>query len=292
MNMFASLAFLGVAFLSFPLSAAESEPAEMMRYRGNPIDALCVAQLLPWEVSDEVSTVNLKDCGSRAMKITLLENISSSYFADHGFVGVDYMENDGGRASYAYYKDLGDADGARLLWLERSGGGSGSFSNIVMVSREDDVLTLQQSLLSGDRCNNGIVNATLRDGTLTTEQNITPIDLLELADGNARHLKAYEGLEAGATSCIGTVERIDGKNFARVKLSEQDMAFTDVEGKTERYTYQSCFNTIMQGYIKEGNATLNKTGLKKFANRFYSRCLKPVKKESKKAEPAKTPAKE
>lgn len=278
--------FLASLFsVSVATAAMANEPStpELLQYQGKPVDALCIAQLLPMEMPQDAPTVKLGECGAKGMNITLMQG-NSSYFNDRGFMGSEYMENEGGRASYAYYKDLGDADGARLLWLERSGGGSGKFSNIIMVSRAGDVLTMQQQLLSGDRCNNGIVSAELKDGTLTTEQNITPMDLMDLADGNARKLATHKDLESSAASCIGTVEMIDGQRLAKVKLLNDEIAYTDIEGQTERYTYQSCFNDMLQNAIRDGHTTLDQAGLKRFADGFYSRCMKP-KKQVKKQKP-------
>lgn len=271
--------FLSLLISSSVASTAMADASgmpELLQYQGKAVDALCIAQLLPMEMPQDAPTVKLGECGAKGMNITLMQG-NSSYFNDRGFIGSEYMENEGGRASYAYYKDLGDADGARLLWLERSGGGSGKFSNIIMVSRAGDVLTMQQLLLSGDRCNNGIVTAEMKDGSLTTEQNITPMDLIDLADGNARKLATHKDLESSAASCIGTVELIDGQRLAKVKLLNDEIAYTDIEGQTERYTYQSCFNDMLQNAIRDGRTTLDQAGLKRFADGFYSRCMKPKK---------------
>ncbi len=263
-TIFASFSkFLGVVLIAgyvFPAQAEVTLPPELM-FNAAPIDALCFEKISADEWVD-VSTCVPKEIE----KITAA--VSEPWMADKIGYSYRYKADKSDAASYSYYQYVGQWNGSPVVVSYGSGGGTGQFTSLTSIERNASKMRVLQGFGGGDRCNGGIVDATISFGTLHYGQNMTPIDFLQIADDNPHDLQPYEDLEASAASCFG-VARFDDDKFTGVALAEMPKPQTG--GAT--YKYQECFNRLYRGMLEKGKKELSVSELKEFTGEFNQVCL-------------------
>jgi hypothetical protein len=235
--------------------AATTKPG-LYRVDGKPVPASCLEAF-----ADQDKSIDLAHCGNPKLKPKVQDDT----------VGYDIPEG-----GYFYYRYLGQADGVDVLYMENSGGGSGEFTILSGVQRDGHLVRKVRDYAAGDRCNGGLSNAAGSNGHLTFDQNLTPYDLIALANPKTR-LDAYKDLEASATSCIAVSHMAgDDKHWTGVTLTEDVLG--DEQGWTSQYRYQACFNKLYNSWVKQGRDDMDRNGVMAFATAFASRCVQPAHK--------------
>lgn len=194
-----------------------------------------------------------------------------------GWLIAEYKENvETGRAPFFAYKFLGNVQDRFLLLTRYSGGGTGTFDNILVIQRTKDQLFLREALGEGDRCNGGISEEKMIGKDFYYSRNLTPIDIIRLTTEVKVDLTAYEDLEASARSCFGVAHYKYGLADDRNELLSisLDGEKRDEKGWTERYQAQSCFNKIYNSYVKAQKTQLSLKDLYEFVKKFRDECLK------------------
>lgn len=244
-------------------------PAELI-YKEQPIDPLCLEEP---EKSDSI--ISLKSCGlANQREITKLGYDKKRIKRD--FIGYDYAWDGGVKNSeplqgYSYYKILGNINNSYLIYSVHSGGGSGAFSALLLVTRKNFYNIQIKILNSGDRCNNGIDNVKLTPKDLTYNVYITPFDFLVLTQQNPYHLKAYKDLDACAACCAGiahfkrNLDNINNEVLVNVELT----GHTNAMGPP----YQICFDTLAEKYLDRGKRVLKPEFLNQFMQTFNAKCI-------------------
>lgn len=266
---------ISVLFLLLPLAAmANAVPKNIPKefiFQNHPIDPLCI-----YEAKDAETLVDLNKCGIAAehgRKITG----HSDKLTKEGFYGYEYKwPGNTPIAGYSYYKVIGQMNGKYLILSFNNTGGSGDFSGLSTVERKNHSIRVE-SLIDGDRCNNGIKTAAIDSNkVLTFSLNITAADYLTLADLNPNHLKAYDDLAACAACCEGVanyqVTNLD--QLTKPTLVSVDLG-TDkiVPDKNSQGTYQFCFDQLLTNFQAK-QQIMTPEILKQFVQEFNQECVK------------------
>jgi hypothetical protein len=173
-----------------------------------------------------------------------------------------------------------------VLTTEWSGGGSGRFSDLTILRKVGDSLSMEKSLAGGDRCNGGLFDAHVANGVLHWSENITSTDMITKS-GVALAGSAWP-LEYGAQSCVGTLDWESDLKSGGVRLVSETLTLAyfggtreastglieDQPGWTEQYNAQHCFNQYYNSYVSRKMTHLSVAGMKTFATGFAQLCMK------------------
>jgi hypothetical protein len=257
-----------VIFISFVFvgcSAKDQQAERSFTYLGKPIHPSSIEALYNSE--------------NKALGLKTLETKSNfqEWKERPGWLIAEYDKDiESGRTSFFAYKFLANVQDRFLLLIKYSGGGTGTFDNILVIKKTQDQLFFLEALGEGDRCNGGISEGKTVGAVFYYWRNLTPVDIIRLATEIKIDLTAYEDLEASAISCFGVADYkydlADDKNeLLSISLDGEKR---DEEGWTERYQAQSCFNKIYNSYLKAKKAQLSLKDLDEFVKKFKDECLK------------------
>jgi hypothetical protein len=268
--------YLAISFLiSFCCVIDKAHAANDFTYKGQPIPALCLDSLRDDMLQSEPekkASIELKTCYK---KPGYKPQGKSADLIRKGFVGFNYTHKDSGLYTLhgsSYYKVLGKYKDSYVIYTIHSGGGSGEFTSLIVVKRQDDTLVLENTLAAGDRCNGGIEDPSLKGTTLTYKQKISPADFLDLSKDNPHKLQAYDDLAACAVCCIGSAtfeSDFANATFKSISL-DKDAGNNNasIQGK-----YQPCFDKLIIKYKKQGKSKMSEEELKEFMTKFNSTCI-------------------
>jgi hypothetical protein len=276
MNIFRTSVALAVSMIPALAIHAGNIPADYPKellYKGKPIDSLCF-----YETQDPNQAVSLASCGINAVNERKVVSQNRKMLAK-GFIGYDYNMFVAGSKSampngYSYYKVIGSVNGASLISTVNNSGGSGQFTAIFMVKREGDEIHLT-SLASGDRCNNGIVDAQVKNQQLLFTTYITPYDFLLISNQNPYNLSGYNDLDSCATCCQAkAIYKINlAQDTNNVQLLSIDAGQKPVTMENQS-NYQTCFNRLLTDYQNKGDNSLNPKQLDEFVHTFNENCVR------------------
>lgn len=248
------------------VQAVQKEAAlpDALMVEGAPIDPMCFVML----GGETPTALTLKECGSN-YEITDAQNAVD----ENGYVYAQYTtpgEVQNVRPSMIRYKYLGETKKGYNLLIESSGGGTGQFSSIYIVDRKEGGLGVVDVIAGGDRCNGGIESATVYEGELVFNQNVTPFDFLDLADSNPYGLKAYEDLDACAVCCYG-VARYNADGFKGISVTAELDDLEDRDPSPER-GMQNCFDKVLKSRMDIGQIDMPASVVKSFVQEFHAAC--------------------
>lgn len=268
---FFAASYMAIALCAHPALANDST---LFQYQNTPISPLCLLALDPVEEADTLPRhTDLKTCAQNP-DITVI-NLKT---AAAGKVELNYRykeDEDEGELT-SLYRIAGVNNNTYVIERVDFTGGSGAFSNLSLYTINGDTLTLINSIAGGDRCNGGVTNTRVENGTVLFDTHITPFDFLDLAFGaDAPALEAYEDLEASASSCFATATY--AYNFID-QITPQSITFNpdagiDQSGWSENYTHQVCFNNLFRTEVDAGNTQFSINQFKDFMGRFKDKCL-------------------
>ncbi len=257
---------------------AYSSPApiipEALMYDNKPINPLCLNQE---ETTDKITSL-AKDCDLASIVVTG----QSQDLLNKGFYGFDYKVKDdlNTTSSYSYYKIIGNYNRFYTLFSISNTGGSGHFSSIYLVHRDNNKLQVKTLPFGGDRCNGGLSEVIQNKNMLSFSSNITPSDFLTLSNNNPQQLKAYDDLEACAACCIATAQyktdlAKDSTQATLISIQFNHDADAIAQLKSSANTgYQACFNKLVLDYIAKNKTILTLKELNLFMDEFNSACTK------------------
>ncbi len=256
--------------LSYSMLLPQDFPAGFL-YNKQAIDPLCLEQ-----AQYSKGLVSLGTCGIQANSENKVSG-ENKQLVDKGFVGFNYVwqsssEPEQKSNAYSYYKVFNAGKNTYIVYLLSSGGGSGQFSSLFQVQRQGDNLTVT-TLVSGDRCNNGISAVEKKDQLLTYRVNLTAFDYLDLVNQNPHQLAAYDDLGACATCCQGAaVYELDLNKDTEQKLAYVDIGDVDQAGMQGKY--HGCFNNVIDAYRKQGKLKLDLSAVQELVKTFNTQCVK------------------
>jgi len=144
-----------------------------------------------------------------------------------GWLGAPTLtEGYGGDFAYQIIGKL--PDGAEIVLMNQSGGGTGQFSAIGTLRRQTNAkgeaaFTGAMIIPGGDRCNGGINSAKIDGKDILVERNVTPSDLL----GAIGVKSVPDAIPSCAVCCVGTVTTRDSADGEKSAL--QSAAFDDLD---------------------------------------------------------------
>lgn len=239
-------------------SAPQPVPTDLM-YSNKPIDSLC---FVPEKNNTEI---NLNNCGAKKNKL-VTKGINEE-LSKQGYLGYDY------KGGFSYYKHYPAGDNKYWIYTINNSGGSGQFTNIRLVQRKNKNTIVIHNIVGGDRCNGGIQDVANKNENLTFSANLTPFDVITLADKNIK-VKPYDDLAECAVCCTAKSFYTVNSN-AKPQLDYIEMNnVADVSEMPDQGTMQACFNKLYVSYIKTNSTKLTPEQLSTFANQFKQTCMK------------------
>lgn len=253
---------------------------------GTPFDPICFATQISME--SELEYIDLNACESADI-------IPGEHFNNEdGTHGVTYRyaeeeENGGMSMPYVAYnaiplappndRDFQPEFGIVVTW---SGGGTGQFSTLYKMRREDDTLHVLKTYAGGDRCNGGIGSAGLDEqGRISYGINITPYDMLVLGGDPNRSVldtvEPYDDLDACAACCYGQAHFTEDE-FNGVTLSESlgewlDSKYADGEQPAPEQEKQACFDELIGAQHDSGKVSFSVNEWENLIRKIEEVCL-------------------
>lgn len=231
-------------FTILALAACKSEaPPPALLVNGAPADPICFAPYLMREDAMESISLDPATCA------TMFTPDNTDFSPIEGYTGTGFYFGDdpetrgGMRPAFIAYKYLGEVEGRLAIELVGSGGGTGVFTTLFTAAREGDTLTAIDTYAGGDRCNGGITDASVKDGTLHYAFNITPYDVMLLNGAPPTPgIEPYDDIAACAACCFGEA-LYEGHRFMGVRIPKDYVA----SGAAEGQDVQACFDSHIDG---------------------------------------------
>ncbi len=261
-------------FVTAPAFSQEAKPAsvttptlpEELMFNGKPIDPLCFEAVSADEWLD-VSKCTDDD-------VVKVDGMPSEAFANRIGYQYHFKDVEGTPQAYSYYEYVGSWNGAPVIMTYANGGGNGRFSALISIERNAGKIRVLQGFAAGDRCNGGITDVKLEQGTLAYGQWISPFDFLQMVDDNPADLRAYDDLDASASSCYGVARYKDGElSGISLVMEERQNLLGDTPENTQKSSYQKCFNELYSTYLAQGKKDLSIQQLKEFTGEFNRLCI-------------------
>lgn len=229
-------------------------------YNGKPISPVCFMQ-----ASSEVS---LAACGVKTQTDDGYKIPAEASAKQDGFYGYDFECAEGCMSTpYLYYRHLGMKGDNHVVQVASSGGGTGHFTDVRVISIDSGIMTTREMLAGGDRCNGGIAKASVKDDAVSFSQYVTPFDVIQLSDGNQAGFKAYDDIQACAACCVGEADYTDGNLTAlRLTRDPEEIVAEDLGPK------DACFFGSYNESYNSGVTTLDHDKLLAFGRTFNGRC--------------------
>lgn len=176
----------------------------------------------------------------------------------------------------AFPGPLGGGAETYVLSVTFNTGEPADVDNILLIQKSGSWLGLIRAWGEGSACSGGLHNQRMDGDNFLYSRDLTPIDLLELAQGVELGLNAHEDLEAASESCFAAANYVynltqDREDLVSVRLYDEPAV--DEKGKTDRLRYQSCFNRIFNDYLSRGKTALTPKEVDELAARFRDECL-------------------
>jgi hypothetical protein len=209
--------------------------------------------------------------------ITSTKLVVSQYInlTTKGFIGYDYLWPIAKNSTIAprcmsYYKWIGTYDDGYIIQTLNNSGGTGNFAGIFLLKRQGDNVTLE-NIATGDRCNGGVHDVTIKNQTLNYQIDLTPFDLFGLAKNNPHHLNAYDDLAACAV-CCGAIANISRDFMTTIGPEElQSVELGTPNGYQGKY--EACFNNLIETYKKKGKKIVNSQEIGQLVQDFNKNCF-------------------
>lgn len=251
------------------IAGPEKKPAELIRilWQEKDLPPLCLDQMLMGEtVQPKVAIPSCNDDPEKKVLRT---------YTDDGWVKTDYRyktDSADEPALTSMYRVLGKVTDGYALEIYSATGGSGRFTSVVVVKADGPTLELIHNYGAGDRCNGGVADAEVKNGSAYYGFYLTPGDFASVAFGDDQGLVAYEDLEASAASCFAVQRYKDGK-MEFIEL-QPDAFKEDQEGWTSNYALQTCMNGYLRKIVSAGKTKFTLPEFKDLMNGFLKSCQK------------------
>ncbi len=182
-------------------------PPELMTKYG-VIAPLCFNRFT--ELSDKKDSINLKTDSCIQYHQTY-----NRYALENGFIGYNIdTDQPGMKLPYIFYRYIGkltrNGKPEYVFLISWSGGGTGSFTELLTMTLDNDILKSSKTIASGDRCNGGIIDALVKNNLILYKTNMTPQSLYEVNNKNVE-VNQQALLPDCAVCCIGSFHYADYK---------------------------------------------------------------------------------
>lgn len=228
---------------------------DMLLVQGQPIDPECISDL----VQGDAKNTDLTQCGiakTDAENIVTATAISAQEMAKnhalpHSFGNTYQCADNNSYCGFFTYGYIGMIDDKAVLLTNSSGGGSGVFSSVITVQRQSDILHLDNVIAGGDRCNNGILEASITDNTVRYTSYLTAFRLFALFSPDTQATNRFEDLPDCAACCNAKIVMND-QTPMHLTLQADSFISDDSDSATVK-----CFNTAIRDQIAAHGSDLS-----------------------------------
>ena len=266
--MLKKMLFASVMAISLQSQAATSTLPKELTYAGKPIDALCF-----FIMEANATSINLKKCGLSKEKYKI-KSINPN-LKQKGFIGFDWqdMNPDTYAQGYSYYRYFPAQKNSYWIYSINNGGGSGDFTYIYLVSRNNKNTLSIKFIAGGDRCNGGLSNVNADSKGLNYQVNLTAYDVIALNPEVAKVVRAYDDLAACAACCVAKANYEVTSTANSILTSVTLNPIVNASDLPDQGIKQTCFDNIFMSHLKSGHATLSPQEVAQFAKRFEKECI-------------------
>jgi hypothetical protein len=248
---------LSILMPSYTLAMMQPEP---LAFNGKTVTPYCFFHLLQNKSGKKVFSL-LKD---KCMQYHAHYNTPA---LKRNLIGYDLPEKLGGGGVYYRYighiTETGKTQYVVLVFW--SGGGSGLFSELLLLQKEKEWLIVSRVISGGDRCSGGLSDASIKKNNLSYSKKITPWMLMTVPTYQDSNAKGLNQLADCAVCCIGELHykkhQLLGFQFSGEK------AFYDGKNKLMR-----CFNKIAEKWGGNKKVFLNTSKVNAFQEAVRSNC--------------------
>jgi hypothetical protein len=235
-------------------------------YQGKTIHPFCVD--FPLERSSRSEPKALTDC---------MDPRVTPKPAPGGFLSAEYPTDPGERfvafPPYAAYRLLARKGDRFLIATEKSGGGSGQFSELFWVRLGADRIVLDKDETGGDRCLGGLGEYQVSGTAVRFSQSQSAQDLIA-SGGAAVPAAIKDALRSGYQACDGrAVYRYD-LTAERMRVVEWELNNPDPPDAADK-SPQACFDRLAAAYSQRFRTRVSPDQFKRFGQDFVSSCSRP-----------------
>lgn len=222
--------------------------------------------------------IDIKKCNeeSKYNPYTGEGNSATSYDADSGsLINRGYIE----------YRIFGSSTDKIFVRVGFSGGGTGYFSWIGIFEKNNNMLTIEDIIPGGDKCNSGIDVATFTptfQEAFHFERSFSQWDFIEsLTEELAMHPTSEFGvseLESSHNFCFGLGNYSYNLSTKKSTLDSFDIGsgnmFKEIKNLPQNPTDSECLNYVATLYIQKGKKILKRDDFQPFYDDFIKTCTK------------------
>lgn len=271
-RFFACFALAAAVGLSACGTENTTTPDNFLSYRHKAIEPYCFGMFLIGDSSRFEEPVSLATCTDEGHSTyaSYLTQENGRYSQQMKRVNSPWPEH----MFFNYRLVAGTAENF-VVEVHGNTGGSGNFSNVIVVRREGDELHLLEEMGAGDRCNGGITGDVQQreDGTLVYSRFITPADLY--ASEEMPEDKTLTELEFCAVCCTG-MANYEGEALVSYTLTPQNPFMMAEDYVTEAIegegVQQACFNRSLVATLKGEAQTFSKEHMQSFLQKTAQAC--------------------
>lgn len=253
------------------LKASPQIPSDFT-YKGTPVGPECLLPFVNSKTAHKIVVLKGNACQEKQQSYNP-ENLKK------GFIGYAIKWSGRGmQEPYVFYKYLGKIPSKDvkapydLLEVQWSDGSTGSFSGLFVVEKIDQELRLVQILDQGDRCFGSVHDASLANGILTYNKQVTSQGLFDLLYSEKKANKNESIFEDCAVCCIGNVTfqggKVEGINFT---INAQDVKNKLTQENND--TPQGCFDALLLERLESGKTTLLLDDLQELGRKIKEQCV-------------------
>jgi len=234
--------------------------------QGKPIHPFCID--FPLERASRSDAIELAKCMDARVvpKAATVGWLSAEYPKALDDVFVSFPP-------YASYRVLARKGDRFLIATEKSGGGSGQFTELFWVRLGATEIAIVKDETSGDRCLGGLGRYQIDGASVRFEQSQSTSDLIALT-GATLPAAVNAELRSGYLACDGSARYRYDLNAERMQLVGVHVNPPDPPEAADRRP-QACFDRLALSYGKRGVDRLTPDQMKRFGQAFVSSCSQP-----------------
>ncbi|MCB9996576.1 MAG: hypothetical protein H6869_09090 [Rhodospirillales bacterium] len=266
---------LVAALLALGGCVTTNPPSNLTTASGEAISPLC---FMAGESTGPGKIINPAQCDAGIVADDAAYYESRTADQD-GFTGTIYRYEDDDPASpvrsFIEYKWLGKvASGQHAVLVRESGGGSGFFSSLFLLSPAGNgAFKLDDIVAAGDRCMGGIAKASVnRAKNLIYAVNLTPQAILDLVTPQTGETVSPAVLPDCAACCYATA-RFNDDELLSVRLNDDRAMMAETQTADGQKTVAGCFDQLSRLYEENGLASMDQPALEDFVTQFRKVCL-------------------
>ena len=191
-------------------------------------------------------------------------------------------EESGGHLGFLHIEEIGELNDAMTYLIFNNTGGSGVFTWLMAVRRENGVLRKTMEVVGGDRCSGGLSSAMIKDNHILVKRNMTPFMvasyLSEFAtDRETAQIKErfiYLGRDDWPYCAICCVAEQENTYSFAGELEDESMLHLDLEALRSQAKGNAAVACLLgQLKIKEDiDISFSDNKLQALANRVHDNC--------------------